>query len=257
MATKTRNQELEELVKEHEKMIQQFTSTIDDLRVSNSSIQSTLATLTDQLTNKGSLDDEINNQITKPDRSHTNTRLCKLEFPKFDGSDVNGWIYRAEHFFAVDETPEQSKLEIAVIYLEGKALQWHQGHLKARNVTVKDIVWEDYKQDVIHRFADSFVENAFEDLISLKQTGGLEDYCDVFDSLLNKVSDVNEAQAVCMFVHGLVSEIAGPVRMFKPKTLNEAYSLARIQNDTINRPKNRSNSVARFFFSFKWPCKCF
>ncbi|XP_022030328.1 uncharacterized protein LOC110931233 [Helianthus annuus] len=245
MATKTRNQELEELVKEHEKMIQQFTTTIDDLRVSNSAIQSTLTTLTEKLLNKDGGDDDMVITNAKSNRPHMNTRFCNLEFPKFDGSDVDGWIYRAEHFFMVDETPEDAKMRIAVIHLEGKALQWHQGHLKARGIKIKDIPWDEYKKDVVHRFADSFVENALEDLVSLRQTGDLQDYCDAFDALLNKVSNINESQAVCLFIHGLAHSISGPVRMFKPETLKKAYSLARIKNSTNIKAKGYPHSTTK------------
>lgn len=37
-------------------------------------------------------------------------RLIKLDFPKFIGDDVNGWIYRAHQFFKVDGIPDDQKV---------------------------------------------------------------------------------------------------------------------------------------------------
>ena len=30
------------------------------------------------------------------------TRHSKVDFPRFDGSDINGWVFRCQHFFEVD-----------------------------------------------------------------------------------------------------------------------------------------------------------
>ena len=33
-------------------------------------------------------------------------RMGKIEFPRFSGEEVEAWLYRCEHFFTIDETPE-------------------------------------------------------------------------------------------------------------------------------------------------------
>lgn len=37
-------------------------------------------------------------------------RITKIEFPKFDGKNVEGWIYHCERFFEVDRTLTMLKL---------------------------------------------------------------------------------------------------------------------------------------------------
>nr|GEW40745.1 retrotransposable element Tf2 [Tanacetum cinerariifolium] len=37
------------------------------------------------------------------------TRMTKVEFPKFSGDDVKGWIFRCEQFFSIDEILENQK----------------------------------------------------------------------------------------------------------------------------------------------------
>lgn len=48
--------------------------------------------------------------------------MAKVKFPRFDGSDVQGWIHSCERLFEVDETPVGSRVKIAAIHLEDKAL---------------------------------------------------------------------------------------------------------------------------------------
>jgi len=61
------------------------------------------------------------------------SRLSKIDFPRFDGEDVQGWIYKCEQFFEVKGTNDNVKVRIASIQLNGKALLWHQSFIKSRN----------------------------------------------------------------------------------------------------------------------------
>lgn len=51
------------------------------------------------------------------------SRLTKVGFPIFDGSQLRDWLYRCEQFFSLDNTPPELKVRLASIHLEGKALQ--------------------------------------------------------------------------------------------------------------------------------------
>lgn len=53
-----------------------------------------------------------------------------MEFPKFHGEDVLGWVYKCDQLFEVDGTSELPKVKIASIHLDGKALLWHQALMK-------------------------------------------------------------------------------------------------------------------------------
>lgn len=54
------------------------------------------------------------------------SHMAKMEFSRFAGEDVEGWIYHCQQFFKFDVTLEESKVKLASIHLEGKVLQWHQ-----------------------------------------------------------------------------------------------------------------------------------
>jgi len=53
------------------------------------------------------------------------TQLAHIDFPRFNGENVNQLIYQCENYFLIDKTPEEFKVLLALVHLEGKALQWH------------------------------------------------------------------------------------------------------------------------------------
>ncbi|KAG8364541.1 hypothetical protein BUALT_Bualt18G0007800 [Buddleja alternifolia] len=48
------------------------------------------------------------------------TKCSTMEFPKFHGEDLRGWVYRCEQFFDVDETPDESKIYLIEVLEEGQ-----------------------------------------------------------------------------------------------------------------------------------------
>lgn len=79
------------------------------------------------------------------------TRLSRLEFPRFNGDNFRGWLLRCEQFFEVDNTPSETKVKLAVMHMEGRALQWHQVFSKSR-FTSDVPSWEDYVRNLASQF---------------------------------------------------------------------------------------------------------
>ncbi|XP_071713989.1 uncharacterized protein [Rutidosis leptorrhynchoides] len=146
------------------------------------------------------------------------TRLTKIEFPKFDGDDVTGWMYRCKQFFTVDRVgEEEDKVRLASIHMYGKALNWHQHVVKIHD---EEVDWLLYEEAILKRF-NTTIEDPLTYLKNLRQNGTVQAYYDAFELLLNK------------------REIELQVRMFKPKSLEDAYSLAKLQEDIIAATKRR------------------
>ena len=59
-----------------------------------------------------------------------NFRRSKLECPRFDGYDFLGWYMKVEQFFQAVGIPETEKVQMVMIHLDGRALQWHQRYMK-------------------------------------------------------------------------------------------------------------------------------
>lgn len=51
----------------------------------------------------------------------------KLSFPKFDGHDPDGWIGKSEKYFELVGIPNEQRVQIAAIYIMGKAEYWWRG----------------------------------------------------------------------------------------------------------------------------------
>ncbi|KAF2323166.1 hypothetical protein GH714_033801 [Hevea brasiliensis] len=83
-------------------------------------------------------------------------------------------------------------------------------------------------------------EDPVEDLKNLKQEFTLQDYWNSFNQLYSKAR-IQEEKALNFFLSGLVDELQLVVKMFKPRTLSEAYSLARLQEVTVATIKNNVN----------------
>lgn len=163
----------------------------------------------------------------------------KLEFPRFSGEGLEGWLLRVDYFFEVANVAADDRVKMAALHLEGKALQWHQGFIKVRG-SIAYLDWSAYVGAITARFGSNAFEDPLADLRNLKQVSSLQDYLDAFDEIYPKAG-IREDQALSFFLSGLVDELQMPVRMFKPSTLAEAYSLARLQEITVaaiqNKPK--------------------
>ncbi|KAL0326170.1 UNVERIFIED_CONTAM: hypothetical protein Sradi_5186300 [Sesamum radiatum] len=53
---------------------------------------------------------------------HIPTKCSQVEFLRFNGEDLRGWIYICEQFFDVDDTWFDAKVKLAVVHMEGNAL---------------------------------------------------------------------------------------------------------------------------------------
>jgi len=159
------------------------------------------------------------------------SRLSRVEFPRFHGEDVVGWIYKCEQFFEIDQTVGSMQVKIASIHLSGKALLWHQSFMKNRGLREWPL-WEEYKTAITMRFGAKPYDDPLAELMKIRQLGSVEAYQEQFDALINRV-ELPNAYAVSCFLSGLNDDIQSAVRMFKPGTLHDAYCLAKLQEATL------------------------
>ncbi|GJZ45980.1 reverse transcriptase [Tanacetum coccineum] len=119
-------------------------------------------------------------------------RRTKLEFPKFNGEDVQGWLYRVNMFITMDRIQEDAqKLMLVSMHLFDHALNWHKQFLKSNG---NNVTWIQYEAAIKERF-DPVNEDPMVELNNLKQVGSVQAYQDSFEVLLNKV-DQPEAYAI-------------------------------------------------------------
>ncbi|XP_071704102.1 uncharacterized protein [Rutidosis leptorrhynchoides] len=112
------------------------------------------------------------------------THLTKLDFPKFEGDDVKGWLYRCNQYFTVDHIEDVDKF--------------------IKNYG-PNIDWNEYQEAILKRFITS-IEDPLGEIKKLMHTYSLQAYNDEFEVLVNKV-DITEKQSISWYLTGLQKEI--------------------------------------------------
>nr|GEY28933.1 gypsy/Ty3 retroelement polyprotein [Tanacetum cinerariifolium] len=73
------------------------------------------------------------------------TRMIKIEFPKFRGKDVRGWLYKCEKSFEIDQVSDPHKVQLASIYLYDTASLWHRQLVKLMG---ENASWNSFKKQI-------------------------------------------------------------------------------------------------------------
>lgn len=153
------------------------------------------------------------------------SRMTKVEFPKFEGTDLRSWLYKCNQFFQLDDIEDNQRVRLAAIHLEGRALLWHQNYMKkCLNILP---TWAKYTEEITSRFGELY-DDPMADLKALKQSGSVQEYHDMFDALAGRLQ-LSEEHLLSCYLGGLDEEIQLAVRMFCPKSVQQALCLAKLQ----------------------------
>ena len=104
-------------------------------------------------------------------RPHT-----KMEFPKFQGGDLRGWILKVEKYFWYYQTPDELKVDIAAMYLEGDALDLFSWINSERTLVYRDELVKALQE----HYGLAKFQNSDEHLCNVKQVGSVQEYCQEF-----------------------------------------------------------------------------
>ncbi|GKE88747.1 gypsy/ty3 retroelement polyprotein, partial [Tanacetum coccineum] len=121
-------------------------------------------------------------------------------------------------FRNVDNVSDVEKVRLASIHLYDKALAWHRQFEKIHGELV---TWELYETEIYKRFGPCY-EDPMEEIKNLSQSGTVPEYQDKFEALISRV-ELTESQAISCFVGGLQQDIGLMVKMFRPKSLYDAF----------------------------------
>jgi len=153
----------------------------------------------------------------------------KLDVPRFDSSNPNGWLFKINQFFDYHDTPPSDRLTITSFYMEGRALAWFQWMQSNGQLTS----WSIFTQALQRCFAQSPYDDPTGTLFKLTQQGSVSAYLVEFEDLANCVEGLPQAFLLTCFVAGLSPEIHREVQIHQPLTLAQAVDLARIQEEKV------------------------
>ncbi|XP_050907589.1 uncharacterized protein LOC127121009 [Lathyrus oleraceus] len=151
-------------------------------------------------------------------------RNVKLDFPRFDGSDVLNWIFRSEQFFEYYATPDPQRLTIAAIHMEKDVVPWFQ--MMARNNPFQS--WAAFTRALELEFGPSPYESPSQALFKLTQSTSIAAYYTSFTALANRVQGLSPAAILDCFLSGLKPDIKRDVIAQTPHSISKALALAKL-----------------------------
>jgi len=161
----------------------------------------------DQETRFQTIETELQKIIRPPETSGSNqpfqVRNIKLDFPRFDGSNVLHWIFRAEQFFNYYNTPDEQRLTIASIHLDKDVVPWYQMQVRTNPFHS----WIDFTRALETEFGPSPYECPRSDLFKLQQVHYVHEYYTQFTALANRVQGITSEALLDCFVGGLQHDI--------------------------------------------------
>lgn len=164
--------------------------------------------------------------------------MPRVKLPPFDGNDPRGWISKAELYYKVHQTPQSHKMKLALMCMDGVALNWFT------NLLLKQpgIDWGAFRNKLMVRFSGTKFRNAHEALRSLFQTDDIEDYNEEFEALSALIPRQTEEQSIGMYLRGLKEEVKNWVRALNPTTIDQAMEFARHVYVAIASPSDKAKT---------------
>jgi hypothetical protein len=108
-----------------------------------------------------------------------NMAMQRIDLSKLHGENPRNWIRKCKNFFKLNyNIPVQQWVELASLYLDGKAKIWFEGFLYAgENLAI----WEEFTRALCIRFGNG--ENVVEELNKLAQDKSVDEYVERFEEL--------------------------------------------------------------------------
>ena len=118
---------------------------------------------------------------------------------------------------------------MASYHLDREALIWFQAAEQASGFAS----WEVFIRALQTHFGTLAYDDPMEAVTRLKQTTSVVSYKGNFEILSNRIKGLSESHKLSCFFSGLKDEIRLPMRMLVPKSLNDAFGLAKIQEEFL------------------------
>ncbi|XP_027122021.1 uncharacterized protein [Coffea arabica] len=167
----------------------------------------------------------------------------RLELPMFNFGNPREWTRKCQKYFLNYQVAKSQKVEVAEMFLEGRADNWFQGVKLVR----QGLSWGEFCEILCERFSGSNSRDVMDEFNKLQQRGTVEKYEEKFEELktlmLMKNPRLDELYFVSSFISGLKEKIRPMVKMFKPQTLMKAFEVAELQECSLEiQSKQNRNS---------------
>lgn len=175
--------------------------------------------------------------INDPSNLHPILKTLRINVPRFDGNDVEEWIFKIDKFFSLHRLPPDTRLAVVAFHLDGEASTWYQWMEKSGVLTC----WDVFLQELRKRFGASIYDDPLGRISKLVQSGTVAKFRAEFEELMTRITGVGEPMFLSFFVWGLKMEIRRELLISPPLNLAEAMAKAQLyedrNEDLVSRPK--------------------
>lgn len=156
--------------------------------------------------------------------------VCEL--PLFSGEEtesVEDWLFQFDNAFAINNLKEDDKIRHACSVLRNQAFKWYKEQCMKSGETWTHLNWIEF----VRRIAEEFgKENSTEELwryaLSLKQQQNecINRYYQRA-KIYFKAPGLDSKISIKLFIHGLQNQYVKDVAISQPKSLEDAYNIAK------------------------------
>lgn len=150
--------------------------------------------------------------------------------PRFDGTDASNWISRVQYYFDQLMMSEAQRLHYAVMLFDQPTADWVFDYCANNDF----VTWQDFLEDVRHRFDRQSFKDYFRQLAKLTQTWTVLDYHNTFEKYLNRVKGIPESELFTLFVTCLKPDMQESLQLHQPSSIVAAMALALELADSQN-----------------------
>jgi hypothetical protein len=143
-----------------------------------------------------------------------------------------------EQFFDLHNVPHTQKVRIASLYLEPNQFVWYRWLCSHKSL----VTWTIFTEEMIAHYEDTRSNTFFSQLINLKQKGSVTKHIENFQRLNIKVIDIPDEHLIDVFIGTLKDNIQHEVRLWEPKSLENAFKVARnVESKNMAMATRRTN----------------
>ena len=75
-------------------------------------------------------------------------RTLRIDFPKFNGDEPEGWLFLAEQYFDLNHVAADQMVSLASVHLQGDAISWFRWVKQSMG----ELTWQQFSRLACSRF---------------------------------------------------------------------------------------------------------
>jgi hypothetical protein len=141
---------------------------------------------------------------------------------------------KIERYFRLNEIHVQDKMEVVVLAMEGRDLNWIQWWEEQTPLRT----WDEFKIAILRRLQPGLLQNPLGPLLSLRQKGTVMEYREKFEMLIVPLRREERVMLESIFMNGLKGEIQAEMKLYECHDLVDMMDRALLieeKNEAVMR----------------------